>query len=146
MLFRSNLKLVAMPTMTLSFAAMAPILRLLRASLAEASSSPWTRTAEGKGLLWPRIVLKHIFPNALIPTLTIIGITFGRMLGGAVLIEFIFAWPGIGTMMIDAIFKRDYAVLQATILFAALASITVNLVVDIAYGFVDPRLQIRKSK
>ena len=79
-------------------------------------------------------------------TLTIIGITFGRMLGGAVLIEFIFAWPGIGTMMIDAIFKRDYAVLQATILFAALASISVNLVVDIAYGFVDPRLQIRKSK
>ena len=68
------------------------------------------------------------------------------MLGGAVLIEFIFAWPGIGTMMIDAIFKRDYAVLQATILFAALASISVNLVVDIAYGFVDPRLQIRKSK
>ena len=138
-----NLKMLTMPAITLAFAAMAPILRMLRASLAEASSSPWTRTAEGKGLLWNRIVLKHIFPNALIPSLTIVGITFGRMLGGAVLIEFIFAWPGIGTMMVDAIFKRDYAVLQATILFAAIASITVNFIVDIAYGFVDPRLRLK---
>ena len=79
-----NLKLLTMPAITLGFAAMAPILRMLRASLAESSVSPWTRTAEGKGLLWNQIVVKHIFPNALIPTLTIVGITFGRMLGGAV--------------------------------------------------------------
>ena len=139
-----NIKLLTMPAITLAFAAMAPILRMLRASLAESSTSPWTRTAEGKGLLWKRITIKHIFPNALIPTLTIVGITFGRMLGGAVLIEFIFAWPGIGTMMVDAIFKRDYAVLQATILFAAIASVTVNFLVDIAYGFIDPRLRVKK--
>lgn len=138
-----HLKLLTMPAITLGFSTMAPILRMLRASLAEASSSPWTRTAEGKGLLWNRIVLRHIFPNALIPSLTMVGITFGRMLGGAVLIEFIFAWPGIGTMMIDAIFKRDYAVLQATILFAAIAAITVNFLVDVAYGFVDPRLRLK---
>jgi len=140
-----NLKLLLLPTLTLSFAAMAPILRMLRASLSEASSSPWTRTAEGKGLLWPRIVMKHILPNALIPTLTVIGITFGRLLGGVVLIEYIFSWPGIGTLMVDAIFKRDYAVLQATILFAAVAAIVVNLLVDLAYGFVDPRLSFKNK-
>jgi peptide/nickel transport system permease protein len=140
-----NLRLIAMPTMTLAFAAMAPILRMLRSSLGEAATSPWTRTAEGKGLLWPKIVRKHIFPNALIPTLTVIGITFGRMLGGVVLIEFIFAWPGIGTLMIDAIFKRDYMILQAAILFAAFATIIVNFLVDIAYGIVDPRLSFKNK-
>ena len=140
-----NLRLIAMPTITLAFAAMAPILRMLRSSLGEAATSPWTRTAEGKGLLWPKIVRKHIFPNALIPTLTVIGITFGRMLGGVVLIEFIFAWPGIGTLMIDAIFKRDYMILQAAILFAAFATIIVNFLVDIAYGIVDPRLSFKNK-
>jgi peptide/nickel transport system permease protein len=136
-----NLKLIAMPAASLAFTACAPILRFLRGSLAEASAAPFIRTAEGKGMLRPTAIRKHATPNALIPTLTIVGMTVGRLLGGVVIIEYIFSWPGLGTMIVDAVFKRDYAVLQTSILFAAGAFILTTLMVDLLYGVLDPRLK-----
>jgi peptide/nickel transport system permease protein len=136
-----NLKLIVMPAAALAFTACAPILRFLRGSLGEASEAPYIRTAEGKGMLRPTAIRKHATPNALIPTLTIVGMTVGRLLGGVVIIEYIFSWPGLGTLIVDAVFKRDYAVLQTSILFAAAAFIFTTLVVDLLYGVLDPRLK-----
>lgn len=136
-----NLKLVAMPAASLAFTACAPIMRFLRGSLAEASAAPYIRTAEGKGMLRPSAIRKHATPNALIPTLTIVGMTVGRLLGGVVIIEYIFSWPGLGTLIVDSVFKRDYAVLQTSILFAAGAFIVTTLCVDLLYGVLDPRLK-----
>jgi peptide/nickel transport system permease protein len=92
-------------------------------------------------MLRPTAIRKHATPNALIPTLTIVGMTVGRLLGGVVIIEYIFSWPGLGTMIVDAVFKRDYAVLQTSILFAAGAFILTTLMVDLLYGVLDPRLK-----
>jgi len=138
-----NLQLIAMPAATLAFSISAPILRFMRASLAEATASPYIRTAEGKGLRWSRVVRRHATPNALIPTLTVVGLTVGQLLGGVVIIEYIFSWPGIGTLIIDSVSKRDYAVLQVAILVAAVAFIVTTLVVDFLYGILDPRLKAR---
>lgn len=138
-----NLRLIALPAITLGFVGSGPILRYLRASLAEACNAPYMRTAEGKGLLFGRAVVRHATPNALIPTLTVVGLEVGRMLGGVVIVEYIFGWPGLGTLIIDSVFKRDYAVLQAGVLFAAAAFIVVTLIVDLLYGVLDPRLRAR---
>lgn len=138
-----NLKLIALPAVTLGFVGAGPILRYLRASLAEASNAPYMRTAEGKGLLFRQTVVRHATPNALIPTLTVVGLEVGRLLGGVVIVEYIFGWPGLGTLIVDSVFKRDYAVLQASVLFAAGAFIVVTLVVDVLYGVLDPRLRAR---
>jgi peptide/nickel transport system permease protein len=136
-----NLRFVALPALTLALVTAGPILRYLRASLAEASNEPYIRTAQGKGLLWHQTIVRHATPNALIPTLTVVGITVGRLLGGVVIIEYIFSWPGLGTLIVDSVFKRDYAVLQTTVLFAASAFILVTLAVDLLYGVLDPRLK-----
>lgn len=138
-----NLRLLIMPAATLAFSISAPILRFLRASLADVSTSPYIRTAEGKGLLWPAVIRRHATPNALIPTLTLVGLTVGQLLGGVVIIEYIFSWPGVGTLIVDSVTKRDYAVLQTAILLAAVAFIVTTLVVDILYGILDPRLKAR---
>src|SRR4051794_1832277 len=140
-----NLRLIALPAVTLGFVGAGPILRYLRASLAEATNAPYMRTAEGKGLLFRQTVLRHATPNALIPTLTVVGLEVGRLLGGVVIIEYIFGWPGLGTLIIDSVFKRDYPVLQAGVLFAAAAFIVVTLVVDLLYGVLDPRLRARMA-
>jgi peptide/nickel transport system permease protein len=138
-----NLRLIALPAVTLGFVGAGPILRYLRASLAEASNAPYMRTAEGKGLLYGQSVVRHAVPNALIPTLTVVGLEVGRLLGGVVIVEYIFGWPGLGTLIIDSVFKRDYPVLQAGVLFAAAAFIVVTLAVDLLYGVLDPRLRAR---
>jgi peptide/nickel transport system permease protein len=138
-----NLKLLAMPAATLAFSISAPILRFLRASLADVSEASYIRTAEGKGLLWPTVIRRHATPNALIPTLTVVGVTVGQLLGGVVIIEYIFSWPGLGTLIVDSVTKRDYPVLQTAILLAAVAFIVTTLVVDVLYGILDPRLKAR---
>jgi peptide/nickel transport system permease protein len=141
-----NLRLIALPAITLGFVGAGPILRYLRASLAEASNAPYMRTAEGKGLLFRQTVLRHAMPNALIPTLTVVGLEVGRLLGGVVIVEYIFGWPGLGTLIVDSVFKRDYPVLQAGVLFAAAAFIVVTLIVDLLYGVLDPRLRARMAR
>ncbi|MGH3383384.1 MAG: ABC transporter permease [Nocardioidaceae bacterium] len=141
-----NLRVVLLPALTLALTSAAPILRFLRTSLAEVSAAPYMRTARGKGLRWPKALVGHALPNALLPTLTVMGLIVGRLLGGVVVIEYIFGWPGLGTLIVDAVLKRDYAVLQTTVLFAAAAFIVSALVVDVLYGVVDPRLRIRPKE
>lgn len=140
-----NIRLIILPGLTLALAAAAPILRYLRASLADVAESGYLRTAEGKGVAWRRAVVTHALPNALLPTLTVVGMTVGQLLGGVVVIEYIFGWPGLGALIVNSVLKRDYAVLQTGVLFAAGAFILCALLVDVLYGVIDPRLRVRRK-
>ncbi len=141
-----SLKMAILPAITLSIAIAAPLLRLLNASLSEVGSAPFVRTAAGKGLLRRQVVLRHQLPNAMLPTLTMIGVVVGSLLGGTVIVEYVFARPGLGTLMVDSIQTRDYAVLQALVLLAAAAFILTSLAVDLLYGVLDPRLRVRTAE
>jgi peptide/nickel transport system permease protein len=141
-----SLEVVLLPAITLGILVAAPILRVLRASLADVASAPYIRTAAGKGLLPREVVLRHLLPNAAIPALTTVGVVVGGLLGGAVITEYVYARPGVGTLMVDSVFKRDYAVLQALVLMAAAAFILSSLIVDLLYGVIDPRLRIRTDE
>lgn len=136
-------KTVLLPAITLAVAIAAPIMLILRSSLADVASAPYIRTAEGKGLLRRPIVLRHLLPNATIPALTMAGIIVGDLLGGAVIVEYVFARQGLGSLMVDAVYQRDYEVLQALVLLAAGAFIVTSFVVDLLYGILDPRLRVR---
>jgi peptide/nickel transport system permease protein len=138
-----SLKATLLPATTLAIAIAAPILRVLRASLDDVGSAPYIRTAAGKGLLRRAVVVRHLLPNAAIPALTTVGVIVGSLLGGTVIVEYVFARPGLGTLMVDSVFKRDYAVLQALVLLAAAVFILSSLVVDLLYGVLDPRLRVR---
>jgi peptide/nickel transport system permease protein len=138
-----SLKTVLLPAITLAVGVAAPVLRILRSSLADVGSASYIRTALGKGLLRRQVVVRHMLPNATIPALTMVGVVVGSLLGGTVVVEYVFARPGLGTLMVDAVFKRDYEVLQTLVLLAAAAFILTSLAVDILYGVVDPRLRIQ---
>lgn len=133
-----------MPAIVLATYSTAIITRLLRSSMIEVLQSDYIRTARGKGVSEKRIVLKHALRNAAIPTLTVIGLQVGALLGGAVITEEVFAYPGIGRLAIQAISNRDFTVVQAFVLVMATAIVSINLLVDLSYGFLDPRL--RKNK
>jgi peptide/nickel transport system permease protein len=138
-----SLKTAVLPAVTLAIAIAAPLLRILTASLDDVASAPFIRTAAGKGLLRRQVVLRHLLPNATIPALTMVGVIIGSLLGGAVIVEYVFARPGLGTLMVDAVFKRDYAVLQTLVLLAAATFILASLAIDLLYGVIDPRLRVR---
>src|SRR5437588_442628 len=132
---------LVMPTIALGTFAMASIARLTRSAMLETMGREFIRTARAKGLA-PRVVtLAHGFRNALIPVVTIMGLQFGALLGGAVVTETIFSWPGMGRLAIDAIRNRDYPVVQATVFLAAVAFVLVNLATDLLYGRLDPRIR-----
>jgi peptide/nickel transport system permease protein len=136
-----SMKTVLLPAITLAIGVAAPILRILRSSLEEVGSAPFIRTAAGKGLTRREVVLGHLLPNAAIPALTLVGVILGSLIGGTVIVEYVFARPGLGTLMVDSVLKRDYQVLQALVLFAAAAFILTSALVDLLYGVVDPRLR-----
>jgi peptide/nickel transport system permease protein len=138
-----SMKTVLLPAITLAIAIAAPIVLILRSSLMDVASAPYIRTAQGKGLLRRRIVLGHLLPNATIPTLTMVGVIVGDLLGGTVIVEYVFARPGLGSLMVDAVYQRDYEVLQALVLLAAAAFIVTSFIVDLLYGVLDPRLRVR---
>jgi peptide/nickel transport system permease protein len=138
-----SMRTALLPAATLAIAMAAPLLRILGASLADVSSAPYIRTAAGKGLVRRQVVVRHLLPNAAIPALTMVGMMVGALLGGTVIVEFVFARPGLGALMVDAVFKRDYAVLQTLVLFAAGAFILTSLLIDLLYGVVDPRLRVQ---
>jgi peptide/nickel transport system permease protein len=130
-----------MPGITLAFGSLAVITRTARTSMLDVLNMNFTRTIRAKGLSGKEVILRHVFPNALIPTLTAIGLEVGTALGGAVVTETIFSWPGIGRLMLQAIQQKNTPmVLACTILFAVSFSL-INLIVDILYAFIDPRIR-----
>ncbi len=142
--FVSSLLHLVLPALVLGTIPMAVIARMTRSSMLEVLREDYMRTARAKGLGPFRVVVVHGLRNALIPVVTVLGLQVGSLLGGAVLTETIFSWPGIGKWLIDAIARRDYPVVQAAILISALIFIGVNLVVDLLYGVVNPRMRGRK--
>jgi len=139
-----NLRMLFMPALTLGICLSAPLIRYLRASLAEVENSQHVRTATGKGIRRRAVVLRHVLPNAMLPALTSLGITVGAVLSGAVVVEYVFRWPGLGSLIVDSVYKRDYAVIQSTVLLLAAVFVLVNLLVDLLYGVLDPRLRVGK--
>ncbi len=129
-----------LPAVTLGMATAAIIARMTRSSMLEVLRSDYIRTARAKGLAEPSVVNRHAFRNALIPVITVVGLQMGTLLSGAVLTESVFAWPGIGRLLVEGILTRDYPIVQASVLVVALAFVFVNLVVDLLYAVVDPRI------
>lgn len=137
-----NLRQVLLPALTLGIAVSAPLIRYLRASITDVQTALYVRTAIGKGLSRRAVVLRHVLPNALLPALTSLGVSVGTLLGGVVVVEYVFSWPGLGSAVVDAVFKRDYAVIQSMVLLAAAVFVAVTLLVDVLYGVFDPRLRV----
>jgi peptide/nickel transport system permease protein len=136
-----NLKLLVMPAVTLGASIAAVTMRMTRSSLLEVLEHEYVRTARSKGLKERSVVYGHALRNALIPVVTILGIQAGRLLGGTVVIEQVFGWPGIGSLVVRAISQRDYPLIQGSVVFLALLFVFINLVVDILYLYLDPRLR-----
>ena len=136
-----GIEYIILPAITLGLRSAAYLARLTRATMLEVLNQDYIRTARMKMLPEWKVILKHGFPNILIPIITVIGTDFGSYLSGAVLTESIFGWPGIGRYALEAILKRDFPVIQGTVLFMALMFILANLIVDIFYGIVDPRMR-----
>lgn len=136
-----SLEYALMPAGTLAILGAPHIIRYLRASMLEALDASYVRTAVGKGLPRSRVVLLHAFPNAMLPSLTMLGLLVGYTLGGVVVVEYVFGWPGIGSLAITAESQRDYQVLQAVVVLIAATFLLTNLTVDLLYGVIDPRLR-----
>jgi peptide/nickel transport system permease protein len=136
-----SIKLLILPSFTLGAYLSAIFARFLHNAITETLSQDYVRTAAAKGLAERLVVRRHVLRNALIPVVTMLGIQFGGLLGGAVIVEAIFDWPGLGRLLVTSISSRDYAVVQGTILLAASAFLFVNLLTDLTYGLLDPRIR-----
>ena len=132
---------VILPSITLAAFVVAFIARMTRSTLIETLSQDFTTTARSKGLPEKVVIVKHALRNALIPIITVVGLQFGLLLGGAVLTETVFAWPGLGRLIVDSILARDYPMIQGAILIFGLLYVFVNLIIDLVYAFVDPRIR-----
>ncbi|MFN3283082.1 MAG: ABC transporter permease, partial [Pseudothermotoga sp.] len=138
---KGGIEHIILPAITLGLATSAIIARMTRASMLEILNQDYVRTAKAFGLSKRKIVYKYVLRNALIPIITVIGLQFGYLLGGAVLTESVFGWPGLGRYVVDSIFNRDYIAVQVGIMVIAISFVLVNLCVDILYALVDPRLR-----
>jgi peptide/nickel transport system permease protein len=136
-----SLKHLVLPSLSLGFALSAIVLRMTRASMLEVLNKDYIRTARAVGISEKKILIKHALRNAIIPVVTIIGLQFGALLGGVIIVEIIFSWPGIGQLLIPAIMRRDYPLVQGCILFISVVYIFVNFIVDIIYAYIDPRIR-----
>jgi peptide/nickel transport system permease protein len=132
---------LVLPSLALGSIPLAIIVRMTRSSMLETLGQDYVRTARAKGLARQVVVNKHAFRNALLPVVTVIGLSFGGLLSGAILTETVFAWPGIGKWVYEAIASRDYPIIQGGVLFVAFIFVIVNLLVDVSYAFIDPRIQ-----
>ncbi|WP_217632393.1 ABC transporter permease [Ruania alba] len=133
---------ILLPALALSVNTAAVLARFMRSSMLEVFGEDYIRTAEAKGVRPHLVVTQHVLRNALIPVLTILGIQFGRLLGGSIVIETVFAWPGIGRLLVDSISNRDYSVVQGVMLLLVVIFVVINLIVDLLYGAVDPRVRL----
>lgn len=138
---RAGLESILMPAIALGSPSAAVIARLTRSSLLEVLSQDYVRTARAKGLPERVVLYRHALKNALIPVVTVAGLRLGALLGGAVITEQVFAWPGVGTLVVNAINARDYPVVQGTVLLMATVFVLLNLTVDLVYGLIDPRIR-----
>jgi len=138
-----SLRHLILPAVTLALPSLAMVARMTRSSVLEVLHEDYIRTARAKGVREQTVVLKHGLRNACIPIVTLLGLQVGQLLGGAVLTETVFAWPGMGRLIVRAIFARDYILLQGAILVFALAFVLINLIVDISYAMFDPRVSRR---
>lgn len=138
---RTNLAQMALPAITLATSLMAIVMRMTRSTMLEVLGQEFVRTARAKGLTERLVVIRHALRNALIPVVTVIGIQTGYLLGGVVIIEQVFGIAGMGALLISGVGYRDYPVIQAAVLFSAVAFIVINLAIDILYGYLDPRIR-----
>jgi len=139
---RGEIQHLVLPAITLGMFTMARTARMMRSSMLEVLGQEYMKTAKAKGLNPGTVILKHALKNASIPVVTIIGMELGTLLGGAVITETIFAWPGVGRLAVQAIYNRDYPVVQAAVFLLASIFVLVNLVVDILYTYLDPRVKL----
>ncbi|HET7769121.1 MAG TPA: ABC transporter permease [Chloroflexota bacterium] len=133
-------RFLLLPALTLGVGLSASISRFTRAAMIEVLHEDYVRTARAKGLPGRHVVIRHALRNALIPVVTILGIQFGRLLGGAVVVESVFAWPGVGRLILNAVVTRDYFVVQGALLLLVTAFVVINLFIDLLYGALDPRI------
>ncbi|MBA5941944.1 MAG: ABC transporter permease [Methanophagales archaeon] len=138
---RGGIEHLILPAITLGTGMAAITTRLIRSSMLEVLSQDYIQTARAKGLKERVVVYKHALKNAMIPVATVVGLQFGSLLEGAVIVEVIFAWPGIGRLLVDSIFARDFMVIQGCLLFIAAMFVLVNLLVDVFYAYLDPRIR-----
>jgi peptide/nickel transport system permease protein len=136
-----HLKSLIMPVLVLGIGISAKITRYLRSSMLEVLDQDYTRTARSKGLHERAVIWRHVLRNALIPVITVMGLQVGDLLSGAIIVESVFAWPGVGRLTLQAISWRDYSLLQADVLYIVLAFMVINLLTDLSYGFIDPRIR-----
>jgi peptide/nickel transport system permease protein len=136
-----NLRLLALPALTLAILLAAPTMRFLRSSMLDVLGEDYLRAARAKGLSERLVIYRHALKNALIPTVTWVGLQFAYLIGGSIMVEWVFGWPGVGWMALRAVLSRDYIVVQGTVLLIAAIFVLVNLAVDLLYAFLDPRVR-----
>ena len=137
----TGLTALILPAITLGTALSAKLTRMLRSSMLEVLGQDFIRTARAKGAPEQRVIVKHALRNAMIPVITIIGLQFGALLTGAIIVEKVFARPGLGTLLLDGIEQRNYLIVQGSVLFISFSYVVVNLLTDLVYGWVDPRIR-----
>ena len=142
---RGGLSNLVLPAIALGWYPVAAMTRTLRSSMLDILDSDYVRMERAIGLPERWIVWRYALRNAMVPLVTMIGVYFANMLGGAFVIEVVFAWPGIGRAVVDAVFARDFPVVQAGVVLAALVFVAVNLIVDLSYGLIDPRIRHAKA-
>ncbi|WP_019015427.1 ABC transporter permease [Elioraea tepidiphila] len=134
-----------LPVITLGLSGAAILARFTRSAMLEVLGQPYIRAASAKGLPWRRVVTDHALPNAAIPTVTIIGFMVGSLVAGAVVVESVFSWPGVGRLLVVAVSNRDLAIVQTILLLVAMTMVCANLIVDMLYGWIDPRLRTARA-
>ncbi|HUG13584.1 MAG TPA: ABC transporter permease [Thermomicrobiales bacterium] len=139
------LKAAALPIVSLALSPLAVIMRMTRSSVLEELGSDYVRTARAKGLAEAPVIVRHVMRNSMLPVITVMGLQFGGLFAGSVIIEFIFNWPGMGRLFLTAIGQRDYPVIQAVVLVVALSFVLINLLTDLSYAFFDPRIRVDRN-
>lgn len=138
----AHLRQALLPSVTIAFGLMAVVARMTRSSMLEALGQDFVRTARAKGLAEGHVLARHVLRNALIPVLTLVGLQLGTLLGGTVLVEYVFNWPGLSSLLVTAVERRDYPEVQGIVLVISALFILLNLLVDLTYGVLDPRIRV----
>lgn len=146
MMGKGTFKQMILPSLTLGIGLSAEYSRLLRAGLLESMSEPYIRAARARGIPEWRVLPLHAMRAAMLPVITVCGMSIGSLLAGSVVTETLYSWPGLGTMAVSAIFERDYPIVQGFVLLMGIVVVGVNLLVDLSYGLLDPRIRIRKGE